>query len=253
MATLLTINGEALDVATALRLDNMHENKFLPSMINNLLLRQHAEKQGIRNTDEELQLAADELRYSRGLEAVEAVHQWMRENNQTVLSVQEAIDLMLIHNKVRNAIPDSDVQAYYAEHQLDFESVDLYSIRVDSESKAKELLSQINEEGANFHVLAMEHSQDENTRHLGGYAGRLTRSQMTGAVEAAVFKAKAGAVLGPVKTDNGWNLFKVAAIHKPTVEESASQIRLTLVEQLGKKLLSEARLEFPVFAESASA
>ena len=63
------------------------------------------------------------------------------------------------------------------------------------ESKAKELLSQISEEGANFHVLAMEHSQDENTRHVGGYAGRLTRSQVTGAVEAAVFKAKAGAVI----------------------------------------------------------
>jgi hypothetical protein len=137
VSTLMRVNGEAIDVATALRLESLHDSRFLAATMNNLLLRQYAEKNNIRNTDQELQLAADELRYSRSLEAIEAVHQWMRETHQTVLSVQEGIDSMLIRNKVRNAIPDSEVQAYYAEHQLEFETVTLYSIRVDSESKAK--------------------------------------------------------------------------------------------------------------------
>jgi parvulin-like peptidyl-prolyl isomerase len=248
----MRVNGEAIDVATALRLESLHDNKFLAATVNILLLRQYAEKNNIRNTDQELQLAADELRYSRGLEAVEAVHQWMRESHQTVLSVQEGIDSMLIRNKIRNGIPDSEVQAYYAEHQLEFETVTLYSIRVDNEDKAKELLSQINEEGANFHVLAMEHSQDEDTRHLGGHVGKLGRSQVTGAVEAAVFKAKPGTVIGPVKTDHGWNLFKVAAVNKPGVADAASQIRLALMEQLTTKLAAEATIDYPVFNELAA-
>jgi parvulin-like peptidyl-prolyl isomerase len=233
-------------------LESLHDSRFLAATMNNLLLRQYAEKNNIRNTDQELQLAADELRYSRSLEAIEAVHQWMRETHQTVLSVQEGIDSMLIRNKVRNAIPDSEVQAYYAEHQLEFETVTLYSIRVDSESKAKELLSQINEEGANFHVLAMEHSQDEDTRRVGGYVGMLSRAQVTGAVEAAVFKAKPGAVIGPVKTDHGWNLFKVAAVNKPSAADVAPQIRLTLMEQLTAKLAAEATVEYPVFNDAAA-
>lgn len=252
LSTLMRVNGEAIDVATALRLETLHENKFLASTKNHLLLRQYAEKNHIRNTDQELQLAADELRYSRGLEALDAVHQWMRETNQTVLSVEEGIDMMLLRNKVRNAIPDSEVEAYFAEHQLELESVTLYSIRVNSESTAKELLSQINEEGANFHVLAMEHSQDENSRHLGGHIGQLTRAQVTGAVEAAVFNARPGAVIGPVKTDNGWNLFKVAAVNKPRVADAAAHIRLTLLEQLTRKLAEEATIDYPVFDDAAA-
>jgi parvulin-like peptidyl-prolyl isomerase len=186
------------------------------------------------------------------LEAVDAVHQWMRESNQTLLSIQEGIDMMLLNNKVRNAIPDSEIQAYFAEHQLELESVDLYSIRVDSEDKAAELRSQINEEGAPFHDLAVQHSQDEASRHLGGYVGRLRRSDMTGAVEAAVFKAGAGAVIGPIKTDKGWNLFKVAAIHKPTLDEAKDTIRIQLMEQLVTKLTADAAIEHSIFDGTAT-
>ena len=227
MSTLVRVNGEVVDTATALRVGILHDEPFLKNTISNALIRQYAEKHNIRNTDEELQLAADELRYSRGLESVDTVTQWMRESNQTPLSVQDGIDIMLLHNKVRNAIPEAEIQAYYAEHQLELESVELYSIRLDSHDKANEILAQINDEGANFNVLAMEHSQDQDSRHLGGYVGNLPRSQVTGEVEAAVFRAKPAAVVGPVKTHNGWNLFKVAAFHRPTLEESRPDSRQT--------------------------
>jgi parvulin-like peptidyl-prolyl isomerase len=247
VSTLAKVNGEAIDVATAVRLSQLHDGTFLSDTIANLVIRQYAAAHKIANSDAELQLAADEMRYSRNLESVEGVEQWMRESHQTPLAIQEGIDFMLLRNKVRNAISDVDVQAYYAQHQLDLESVELYSIRVDSESKAKELLAQINDEGANFHGLAMEHSQDTNSKHLGGYVGKLTRAQMTGAVEAAAFKAKPGAVVGPAKTENGWNLFKVAAVHKPTLDESKSLIRVTLMGELTNKLVADAKIEYPVF------
>ena len=187
MTALLKVNGETIDAAAAVRLSILHNGTFLRDTIRNAVIRQYAEKQGIRNSDAELQLAADELRYNRGLEAVEAVTQWMRENHQTPLAIQDGIDAMLLNNKVRNAIAEEKLQAYYAEHKLEYEAAELYSIRVDSESKAKELLAQLNDEGANFHALAMEHSQDDKSRHLGGFVGRLTRSEMTGVVAAAVF------------------------------------------------------------------
>ena len=247
MSTFVTVNGESIDVASAVRLSLLHDSTFLKDTITALLVRQYAEKQNIRNTDQELQLAADELRYARGLEAVDAVHQWMREHHQSPLSIQESIDQMLLHNKVRGSIPDAQVQAYFAEHQLDFEEAEVYSIRVDSEQKARELMTQIADEGANFHAVAMEHSQDDNSRHLGGYVGKLRRSQMTGAVEAAVFKAKAGSVVGPIKTDNGWNVFKVVSIRKPSLDETKSEIRVKLMGQLVDKLRAEAKVTYPVF------
>jgi ABC-type bacteriocin/lantibiotic exporter with double-glycine peptidase domain len=55
----------------------------------------------------------DEVRHSRGLESADAGRQWMRENHQTLLSLQSSIDLMLLRNKVRGAIAEAEVQALH--------------------------------------------------------------------------------------------------------------------------------------------
>ncbi len=253
MTAFLKVNGETIDVAAAVRLSILHNGTFLRDTIRTAVIRQYAAKQNIRSSDAELQLAADELRYSRNLETADAAEQWMRDNHQTPVAIQEGIDAMLLNNKARNAIAEEQLQAYYADHKLDYEAAELYSIRVDSESKAKELLAQLNDEGADFHALARAHSQDDNSRHTGGYVGRLTRSEMTGVVAAAVFAPRPAAVIGPVKTEQGWNLFKVTKVHKPTYDEAKDKVRVALMDQLVTKLIAEAKIEYPVFKEEAVA
>jgi parvulin-like peptidyl-prolyl isomerase len=250
MTTLATINGEALQVAAALRLSLFDEGTFLQEAVDGVLLRQYAATRGIANTDAELQLAADELRYMRGQESVETTRQWMAERHLDLLAFQDALDLWLLRNKVRHSFSSDEISAYYADHAVEYETAELYSIRVDDEHLARELAAQIHE-GANFHVVAMEQSKDESTRHLGGYAGSLARGDMTGVVAAAVFSARPVSVIGPVKTEQGWNLFKVAKIHKPTVEESADRIRVALMKQLVAKLRAGARVEYPVLDAAA--
>ena len=252
MTPLAIVNGEPLDTATAVRHTLFQNEPFLKDAVTNELLRQHAAKVGISNTDAELQLAVDEIRYSRGLESADATRQWLKENNLSVLSLQSAIDLMLLRNKLRGAIPEAEVQAHYADHKLEYETVDLYSIRVDSQSKAAELHSQITDEGANFHVLAMEHSQDDDSRHLGGYVGRLSRSGMAAEVAAAVFSSRPPDLIGPVKTEKGWNLFRVTKIHKPTAAEMDGVIRLDLMQQLIDKLIAGAAVTYPVLQEETA-
>jgi parvulin-like peptidyl-prolyl isomerase len=248
MPALATINGEDLDLLSAIRLSIFEGGTFLNDAVGLVLLRQYAAERGIANTDAELQLAADELRYSRGQEAADAVRQWLRENHQNTLSFQDGLDLMLLRNKIRNAIPAEEIKAYYAEHAVELESAEVYSIRVADESLAKELLAQMNDEGANFHALAMEHSKDDQSRHLGGFVGGLKRADMTGGVAAAVFSSRPVSIIGPIKTEHGWNLFKVTKIHKPTLEESADQIRLTLMDLLVAKLRAKARIDYPALA-----
>ena len=252
MPALATVNGEDLDILSAIRLSIFEGGSFLNDAVTLVLLRQYAAERGIANTSAELQLAADELRYTRGHEGAEAMRQWLHENHQDTLSFQDGIDLMLLRNKIRNAIPADEIKAYYAEHAVEFETAEVYSIRVDAEHLAKELLAQMNDEGANFHVLAMEHSKDDTSRHLGGFVGNLTRTAMTGPVAAAVFSSRPVTVIGPVKTDHGWNLFKVTKIRKPTLEESADGIRLTLMDQLIAKLRAKARIEYPALDATAA-
>jgi parvulin-like peptidyl-prolyl isomerase len=252
MSSLISVNGDTVSVDSAVRRSIIHNEDFLRQAEESLLIRQYAQKCGITNSDAELQLAADELRYQNGLETVEKLHQWIASSHQTLLSLQEAVDGMLLRNKVRFSISETDIAAYYAEHKTEMESVELYSIRVGSLDKANELLSQINE-GADFHALAVAHSEDEQTRHLGGYANKLSRSGMTGEVEAAVFKARVGTVVGPVKTPKGYNLFKVTAFEKPTLSDMKDNIRHALFLQLLEKLRAEAKISYPVLEQVAAA
>ena len=250
MAPLATVNGEELDILSAIRLSIFEGGSFLEDAVDLTLLRQYAAERSIANTDAELQLAADELRYVRGQEKADALRQWLREQHQDARSFQDGVDAMLLRNKIRNAIPAEEIKAYYAEHALDFETAEVYSIRVDSEPLAKELLAQMSDEGANFHLLAMEHSRDDASRHAGGFVGNLARKDMTGVVAAAVFAARPVSVIGPVKTDHGWNLFKVTKIRKPALEECTDAIRVQLMDHLIKKLRTKASIEYPALATS---
>lgn len=248
--SLFTVNGESIGIQEAVRLSIMHDDdKFTENTIEYMLINQAAGKAGISNTDEELQLAVDELRYQRGLESAETAMQWLKENNIDLLSIQSGVNNMLLRNKFRNSIPESEIEAHFAEHQLEFDRVELYSIRVDSEELAQELYAQITEEGENFHLLAMEHSQDEETRPTGGYVGRLTRSGMTGEIEAAVFKAQPGDVVGPMKTEKGYNLFLVKDLHNASLEQEKDAIQMILFTQILNKLRSEAKVTYSVFED----
>src|SRR5262245_26525826 len=109
MATLMIVNGSSVSVAEALQRSIVHNEDFLEKTVDYALLRRYAAKHNISNSDEELQLAADELRYQRNLESVEKLNQWMGANHQTVYSLQEAIDGMLLRNKLRNSISDTEI------------------------------------------------------------------------------------------------------------------------------------------------
>jgi len=241
------VNGDTFDLGEALRQSMLRDSdQILDKCIDELLIRQYARRINITNSDDELQVAVDELRYARGLESSEAFKQWLKSNHQSLLSLQNYVDYQLLHSKVRGSIPDSEIEAYFAEHQLDFDRVELYSIRVGSQEQAEELLSQITEEGKNFHVLAMEHSLDETTRPMAGYVGKVTRDELTAEIEAAVFNAQPGEVIGPLKTEKGYNLFKVSAVYPANLESVRDYIRTQQFQNLLAQLRAKATITYPI-------
>ena len=99
----------------------------------------------------------------------------------------------------------------------------------------------------------MEHSQDEESRHLGGYVGRLTRIGNDRGRRSGRLRAAAPSLIGPVKTEHGWNLFKVAKIHKPTYEEvDGPAFGSQSWNSSSTKLIAEATINYPVFEEQAA-
>lgn len=252
MPSLFTINGHPYPVKEALRrsmYQSENENKFIDICIAEILIREYAMKHDLKNSAEELQVAMEEMRYQKGLESKEKFLHWMKSNGQNLLSIQNELDYQLLRNKVRATIPYEKIETYFAEHQLEFDRVELYSIRVESQGKAEELLAKIEEDGENFHLLAMEHSEDEKSNLKAGYIGKVARSEVTAEIEATVFVAQPGDVVGSVKTDKGYNLFKIAALYPGMLEEQEDVIRDKLFKDLETKLRSEAEIAYPLLAD----
>lgn len=80
-------------------------------------------------------------------------------------------------------------------------------ILVKTEKQAKELLRKLNL-GESFEKLAQEFSQCPS-RKRGGSLGEFGRGQMVREFEKAVFSAKKGQIIGPIKTQFGWHIIKV--------------------------------------------
>lgn len=248
MSTYLSINGRELDVTMALQLDILHENKLYNQMVENLLVQEYCAKNGISNTDEELQVAADELRYDRGLESVDETKYWMKNNNLTLLGIQEGINYMLLRNKMRNSFSDDELQAFYNDNKTNYERVNLYSIRLESEEKAQELFAQINEDELCFFEAAIEHSEDILTNKAAGFVGEMGRNDVTGEIEAAVFNAEEGEVVGPMKTEKGFNIFRVGKKIDNSFEAVKDRVQIDYMMNVLNKLKAEANIQVPILA-----
>ena len=119
---------------------------------------------------------------------------------------------------------------------------------VANEPLAKELRSQIIEEDTDFYALARQHSQDAVTRPASGYAGVVRRADLISTLEAAIFGAVAGAVVGPFKTQAGWELVKVEARQPAQLDEATrAQIVNTLFGEWLSERRGKARITVPLF------
>jgi parvulin-like peptidyl-prolyl isomerase len=249
MSVLVTVNGEALTVEDALRhsLLDSGASRWLAELIDRELLRQYAKSQSISVSDEELQRAADEMRYDRGLQTSAQTLEWVNAHGQTLESAQAELEALLRRNRIAASIPESEVESFYRERAADLEYVVLFSIRVATETEAAALLERLRN-GEQFPAVAAAHSADPVSRAAGGWVGKLRRAEVAPEIAEAVFAAEPGNIVGPIRTAKGYNVFLVAARRTPTLDEERSGIRWMLFEELLTRLRSSARIAFPALA-----
>ena len=246
MPVFLSVNGRDVSVERVVRqaLFDPRGRRFVELIVEQELLRQHARSIGLAVSTDELQRAANEMRYERGLQERDRTLEWVRAHGQTPESVEDQIELFLLRDKVASAIADTEVEEYYRAHREALEYVVLFSIRADSEAEGAALRARL-DTGEPFPVVAAEASRDAAARRAGGFVGRLRRAEMSEDIARAVFEAEVGRPFGPLRTEKGFSLFLVAARQVPTLEEEAAGIRLLLFESLIARLRAAAVVHFP--------
>jgi len=107
--------------------------------------------------------------------------------------------------------------------------------KANAKKKAAEIAAQAKKNPAQFGELAKKLSEDPGSAAQGGDLGFFARDgSMVKPFEDAVFSMKAGEVSGPVQSDFGWHIIKLAAIH-PAKQQSFDEVKTQIEQDLKRQ------------------
>jgi len=184
-------------------------------------------------SDDELQQFADSYRASLGLFSVVEMKNFLKDNGLTEEDFEEFCELSVLLPAVKNRLADEkSVKEFFFRRRSELDVAQISSILVEREPLAKEIVARVVEDGEDFHALARQYSLDEQTKHAGGYLGPVTREMLPPDMEAKVFNAGKGEVLGPFPTKTAYQLILVENVQKA---ELTDQVKEMIKEMIFKE------------------
>lgn len=203
-------------------------DELIEEVLKDKLTIHAARRAGIEVTPEEIQERADQFRRIHGLHRAKDTNDYLDTVGVTLDDFEGFITDMLYHDKMMDQVCNPQaIEDFFGLHSPKFEAVEISHIVVDSEGKARELMSILSEEPDLFSEMAREHSISD-TRDSGGQIGKVMRGSLAPEVESKVFNAQVGVPLGsfPMGDGSHHEIFTVTARHPATLdEETSSEIR----------------------------
>ncbi|MEB3103841.1 peptidylprolyl isomerase [Ferviditalea candida] len=250
-------NGEAVAKVNGVTIgkDQLYEEllagggkQALQNMIDKELIRQEAEKAGIKVTVDDIEQQLKSIRSTFPSEA--EFQQTLAMYNMTLEDLKKEMESQVQLRKLlapQIKVTDDDIKQFYNSHLEDLkepEQVKASHILVGGKEEAAAILADL-KKGADFAAIAKEKSLDSATKDNGGDLGFFAKGDMEEAFEKAAFSLPVGSLSDPVQTSNGYHIIKVTEhkqAHTPTLDEKKAEIREQLVnEQLSS--LSSTWLE----------
>jgi peptidyl-prolyl cis-trans isomerase C len=136
--------------------------------------------------------------------------------NEAGVTVIEKRDEMRRERLIANMaaeVPDAspaDVQAYYDQHQGDFQSGEQVRVRqilVNDENLAKQIREEL-KNGASFADLSAKHSRAPNAKR-GGEIGFVSRGELPKMFEEEIFRLQAGEISDVIRTETSFHIFQI--------------------------------------------
>jgi parvulin-like peptidyl-prolyl isomerase len=233
---LLRIDDETIDVDQFLRtlkLSGQFET-LIEQLVRDRLAVIAAKRQGVTVSEAEVQERADQFRRVRGLHRAADTNKYLDRMRVTLDEFEAFVaDSLLQEKMMQQVASDAAVLAYFKLNSPRFDSIEVSHIVVDSEGKAKEMVSVLTDDPDSFDEMAREYSIAD-TREQGGLIGKVLRGSLRGDVEAKVFNAAVGELIGPfASTDRStFEIFRVDRRHPAQLDaDTAAEVRRLLREQ----------------------
>jgi parvulin-like peptidyl-prolyl isomerase len=236
MTTLVKIDGDEIDLAEFVRILKLtgQFEALLEQFVRDRLAALGARKAGIQVSEAEIQERADQFRRVRGLHRASDTNKYLDAMRIRLEEFEAFITDSLYQEKMmRTVCGDPAVQGYFKLNSPKFDSIEVSHIVLDSEAKAKEMIAVLREDPDSFHEMASEHSIAD-TREQGGLIGKVLRGSLRSDVEAKVFNAATGDLLGPFASPDrtAFEIFRVNAKHPARLDDdTTTEVRRLLREE----------------------
>lgn len=235
MTAIVRVDDEIIGVEEfirVLKLTGQFEG-LIEQIVRDKLTVHAARKQRIGVTPEEVQERADQFRRVQGLHRAADMNHYLDVLNVSLDEFETFITESLYQEKMMAEVTNERaVDAYFKLHSPKFDSIEISHIVVDAEGKAKELISYLRDDPDSFAEMAREHSIAD-TREQGGAIGKVLRGSLRADIEAKVFNAAAGDLLGPFPSADRavFEIFMVSDKHSAVLDaEVAAEVRRLLRE-----------------------
>ncbi|MCA3192657.1 MULTISPECIES: peptidylprolyl isomerase [unclassified Cupriavidus] len=236
MTAIVRIDDEMIGVdefVRVLKLTGQFEG-LVEQLVRDKLTAHAARRHGVKLTPDEVQERADQFRRVHGLHRAADMNHYLDALNITLDEFESFITDSLYQEKMMEQVcTDQAVESYFQLNSPKFDSIEVSHIVVDTEGKAKELVSYLQDDPDAFSEMAREHSIAD-TREQGGDIGKVLRGSLKGDIEARVFNAEAGDLLGPFPAPDKsfFEVFLVRAKHPARLDPDVTvEIRRLLREE----------------------
>jgi foldase protein PrsA len=217
-------------------------NQVLQLLISFRWIQGEANAQGITVTDAEV-LKSFEEQKRESFPKESEYQKFLAQSHQTQEDILRRVRLDLLSDKLRDrvtaAVPpvtETQIRDFYAAHQKRFVTPERRDLRIvltkdDADAyRARAALAA----GQSWRAVAKRYSIDDTSKGSGGrlpgqYKGTLARR-----LDKAVFSARKGTLVGPIKTQFGYFVFtvtRIRAARKPSLAKARGTIKQTLLAE----------------------
>jgi parvulin-like peptidyl-prolyl isomerase len=235
MTAIVRIDDEVIgteDFVRILKLTGQFEG-LVEQLVRDRLTVRAAKKKGIPVSADEIQERADQFRRVQGLHRAADMNHYLDAIGVSLDEFEAFITDTLYQEKMMDEVcNERAMQEYFQLNSPRFDSIEVSHIVLDTEGKAKEMMSVLQDDPDSFAEMAAEHSIAD-TRERGGSIGKVLRGSLKSDIEAKVFNAAAGDLLGPFPSADRsfFEIFMVNAKHPATLDEdTATEVRRLLRE-----------------------
>jgi putative peptide maturation system protein len=225
---LVRVNGRTLNMQTVMGyLDGIwNDAALVERLVDGCLVREAVDAHGIDASADEVRSAVRGFRRERGLRSRRALAAWLRRRGWTPHDLEHESRRQVIATKLRAAIAAGRIRAYFEQHRPELDTATIVRVTADRHAAiAIARQSRAGECGFSRAVAAaLEAGEAAAAR-----TERVYRRDLPPKHARAIFRARPGAVIGPLAAAEGYDVVRVLRITAARLDPPTSDVIAEIV------------------------